>query len=86
MGGTVGGGDDYGPTLLIGLYGLMPLEAGFVGVTESLGWGTAAFFLSGVAPAQEGRAADSIRQRHVAGWNHGAGITTSGIPAAVHIE
>ena len=45
----------YGPILLIRLYGLTPLEAGFVVVTESLGWGAGAFFLSGVAPAQEGR-------------------------------
>ena len=45
----------YGPILLIRLYGLTPLEAGFVVVTESLGWGAGAFFLSGLAPAQEGR-------------------------------
>ena len=45
----------YGPILLIRLYGLTPLEAGFVVVTETLGWGAGAFFLSGVAPAHEGR-------------------------------
>ncbi len=45
----------YGPILLIRLYDLTPLEAGFVVVTESLGWGAGAFFLSGLAPAQEGR-------------------------------
>ena len=45
----------YGPILLIRLYSLTPLEAGFVVVTESLGWGAGAFFLSGVAPAREGR-------------------------------
>ena len=45
----------YGPVLLIRLYGLTPLEAGFVVVTETLGWGAGAFFLSGVAPAHEGR-------------------------------
>ena len=45
----------YGPILLIRLYGLTPLEAGLVVVTESLGWGAGAFFLSGLAPAYEGR-------------------------------
>ena len=40
---------------MIRLYGLTPLEAGFVVVTESLGWGAGALFLSGLAPAQEGR-------------------------------
>ena len=45
----------YGPILLIRLYGLTPLEAGFVVVTESFGWGAGAFFLSGLAPAHEGR-------------------------------
>ena len=45
----------YGPILLIRLYQLTPLEAGLVVVTESLGWGAGAFFLSGLAPAQEGR-------------------------------
>ena len=44
----------YGPILLIRLYALTPLEAGFVVVTESLGWSAGAFFLSGLAPAQEG--------------------------------
>ena len=45
----------YGPILLIRLYDLTSLEAGFVVVTESLGWGAGAFFLSGLAPAREGR-------------------------------
>ena len=45
----------YGPILLIRLYALTPLEAGFVVVTESLGWSAGAFFLSGLAPAQESR-------------------------------
>ena len=45
----------YGPVLLIRLYDLTPLEAGFVVVTESLGWTAGAFFLSGLAPAWEGR-------------------------------
>ncbi|MDE0379087.1 MAG: hypothetical protein OXI20_07570 [Rhodospirillales bacterium] len=45
----------YGPILLIRLYGLTPLVAGFVVVTESLGWSAGAFFLSGLAPAQESR-------------------------------
>ena len=45
----------YGPILLIRLYDLTPLEAGFVVVTESLGWGAGAFFLSGLAPVHEGR-------------------------------
>ncbi|MDE0239964.1 MAG: MFS transporter [bacterium] len=45
----------YGPILLIRLYGLTSFEAGLVVVTESLGWGAGAFFLSGLAPAYEGR-------------------------------
>ena len=45
----------YGPILLIRLYGLTPLEAGLVIVTESLGWTAGAFFLSGLPPAQEAR-------------------------------
>ena len=45
----------YGPILLIRLYDLTPLKAGFVVVTESLGWSAGAFFLSGLAPAQESR-------------------------------
>ncbi len=43
----------YGPILLIRLYDLTPLEAGFVVVTESLGWCADAFFLSGLARARE---------------------------------
>ena len=45
----------YGPILLIRLYDLTPLEAGYVVVTESLGWTAGAFFLSGLAPARESR-------------------------------
>ncbi len=45
----------YGPILLIRLYGLTALEAGLVVVSESLGWTAGAFFLSGLAPAQESR-------------------------------
>jgi len=45
----------YGPILLIRLYHLTPLEAGYVVVTESLGWTAGAFFLSGLAPAHESR-------------------------------
>ena len=45
----------YGPILLIRLYSLTPLEAGLVVVTETLGWGAGALFLSGVAPPHEGR-------------------------------
>ena len=45
----------YGPILLIRLYQLTPLEAGLVVVTETLGWGAGALFLSGIAPAHEGR-------------------------------
>ena len=45
----------YGPILLIRLYGLTPLEAGLVVVTETLGWGAGALFLSGVAAPHESR-------------------------------
>ena len=45
----------YGPLLLIRLYGLTPLEAGLVVVSESLGWTAGAFFLSGLSPAHDGR-------------------------------
>ena len=45
----------YGPILLIRIHQLTPLEAGLVVVTESLGWGAGAFFLSGLAPVHEGR-------------------------------
>ena len=44
----------YGPILLIRLYHLTSLEAGFVVVTESIGWTAGVFFLSGQAPAREG--------------------------------
>ena len=45
----------YGPFLLIELYGMTPLEAGFVVLVESLAWGSAAVILSGFAAAQEPR-------------------------------
>ena len=45
----------YGSILLIRLYDLTPLEAGFVVVTESLSWCAGTFFLSGLAPVQESR-------------------------------
>ena len=43
----------YGPLILIELYGLNPLEAGFVILLESLAWGAAAIVLSGVSYARE---------------------------------
>ncbi len=45
----------YGPILLIRLYGLTPLEAGLVVLTESLGWTAGALLLAGFAPAHESR-------------------------------
>ena len=45
----------YGPILLIRLYGLTPLQAGLVVLTESLGWTTAALLSSGLAPTHERR-------------------------------
>lgn len=45
----------YGPFLLIELYGLTPLEAGFIVLIESLAWGSAAVIMSGLAANQEPR-------------------------------
>ncbi len=45
----------YGPILLILLYDLTPLEAGFVVVTEALGWTAGALLLSGFPPARQGQ-------------------------------
>ena len=45
----------YGPLILINLYQLSPLEAGFIVLLESLAWGTAAILFSGVNPAREPR-------------------------------
>ena len=38
----------YGPLILIELYGLTPLQAGFVVLLESLAWGSAAILFAGV--------------------------------------
>jgi MFS family permease len=43
----------YGPFLLIELYGMSPLEAGFVVLVESLAWGSAAIVMSGTRAEQE---------------------------------
>jgi predicted MFS family arabinose efflux permease len=45
----------YGPFLLIELYGMTPLEAGFVVLIESLAWGSAAVIMSGVSANREPR-------------------------------
>jgi len=45
----------YGPLILIELYGLTPLQAGFVVLLESLAWGSAAIIFSGVSSASEPR-------------------------------
>ena len=45
----------YEPLILIELYGLTPLEAGFIVLLESLAWGIAAIVFSGVSPATEPR-------------------------------
>ena len=45
----------YGPFLLIELYGMTPLEAGFIVLIESLAWGSAAVIMSGFSAAQEPR-------------------------------
>ncbi len=43
----------YGPLILIELYGLSPLQAGFVVLLESLAWGSAAILFSGLRPRAE---------------------------------
>jgi MFS family permease len=45
----------YGPLILIQMYGLSPLQAGFVVLSESLAWGTAAIIFSGVGQDNEPR-------------------------------
>jgi MFS family permease len=45
----------YGPLILIDLYHLSPLEAGFIVLLESLAWGSAAILFSGVSPMAEPR-------------------------------
>jgi len=43
----------YGPIILIRLYGLTPLSAGFVLIIEAISWGTFAVLFSGRPPQQE---------------------------------
>ncbi len=45
----------YGPLIMIELYGLNPLEAGFVVLLESLAWGSASVFFSGTRARAEPR-------------------------------
>ncbi len=45
----------YGPLIMIELYGLNPLEAGFVVLLESLAWGTASVTFSGTRASAEPR-------------------------------
>lgn len=45
----------YGPILLETLYGVTPLAAGYIVALESVGWGIAAIFFSGVSTASERR-------------------------------
>ena len=45
----------YGPFLLIHLYGMTPLEAGFIVLIESLAWGSSAVLMSGLAANREPR-------------------------------
>ena len=45
----------YGPLILIELYGLSPLEAGFIVLLESVAWGSAAIVFSGIGFAAEPR-------------------------------
>ncbi len=45
----------YGPLILIEVYGLTPLQAGFVVLLESLAWGSAAILFSGVRHESEAR-------------------------------
>ncbi|MEM7562807.1 MAG: MFS transporter [Pseudomonadota bacterium] len=43
----------YGPFILIELYSMSPLEAGFVVLIESLAWGSAAVMISGISSDRE---------------------------------
>jgi len=45
----------YGPLILIELYGLTPLQAGFVVLLESLAWGSAAILFAGIRHESEPR-------------------------------
>ena len=45
----------YGPFLLIELYDMSPLEAGFIVLIESLAWGSAAVMMSGIRAELEPR-------------------------------
>jgi len=45
----------YGPLILIELYGLTPLQAGFVVLLESLAWGSAAILFAGIRHESEAR-------------------------------
>ncbi|MCP4470736.1 MAG: MFS transporter [Gammaproteobacteria bacterium] len=45
----------YGPLILIEMYGLTPLQAGFVVLIESLAWGSAAILFAGVPHESEPR-------------------------------
>jgi MFS family permease len=45
----------YGPLILIELYGLNPLQAGFVILLESLAWGVASILFSGTRAATEAK-------------------------------
>jgi predicted MFS family arabinose efflux permease len=45
----------YGPLILIELYHLSPLQAGFIVLLESLAWGSAAIMFSGISSAAEPR-------------------------------
>jgi MFS family permease len=45
----------YGPLILIELYGLNPLQAGFIVLMESVAWGSAAIIFSGTRPEVEPR-------------------------------
>jgi MFS family permease len=45
----------YGPFILIKLYGLTPLFAGFIVMLETLAWGSAAIIFSGTDPDKEPR-------------------------------
>ncbi len=45
----------YGPLILIDMYGLTPLQAGFVVLLESLAWGSAAILFAGISHESEPR-------------------------------